>query len=524
MRILLNWLASRMKRKLCIIQTAVLLALSVVQVRAFSLLGPYADWMTPTLGYQQPDDIGGPMDINEEYRWNVPLVTYAFDQSFLDYFGSNGVAAVEQAIGVINDLPPASSVDLTNFPLESRRFNQLAGAQNQYDLESATLGLLVEQMGLADPIRYIFTLRQFDWNQFLIGNYWFLDEQTWPPGTIPEYVLERGFDPETLTTSHYVNGVLFSAYIQVYGVPYFSVDQAEAVEIPVNVPINADRITPVAEIDWFSSGLLYEGLTQDDVGGLRYLLSSNNVNFEVLLPDVQGIGTNAASFVNGALRPGIEKLTFIRQDYDSTLGRTTPLTNDFTDTYFTNGMAMQQQVQRVITQPDFLFCATNTGEHYPWVPMYVRTGTTNWWNSASYTGSTNNGPGVIRPPIRIAFNKTALSVWTSEATSGTGIESLSWASFDETTNASVAYPCATAPPETPMKLRLHLLTQGFPTTYKASYEWQLPLPLGGQAALQFSTNLSDWVTCTVVTNQGMAVEWSHQYGSEPSRFFRIVPQ
>src|ERR1035441_6312107 len=110
------------KRWLCIIQTAVLLTLSVSRIEAFSLLGPYASWMDQTLAYKQPDDIGGPMDINEEYRWNVPLVTYAFDQSFLDYFGSNGVAAVEQAIGVINDLPPASSIDLTNFPLESRRF------------------------------------------------------------------------------------------------------------------------------------------------------------------------------------------------------------------------------------------------------------------------------------------------------------------------------------------------------------------------------------------------------------------
>jgi hypothetical protein len=62
-------LVGNMKRKLFIIQTVVLLAFPVAQVGAFSLLGPYASWMTPTLGYQQPDDIGGPMDINEEYRW-----------------------------------------------------------------------------------------------------------------------------------------------------------------------------------------------------------------------------------------------------------------------------------------------------------------------------------------------------------------------------------------------------------------------------------------------------------------------
>src|SRR5213592_4037677 len=48
----------------------------------FALLGPYADWMQLTNGYRFPNDIGGPMDINEEYRWNAPVLTYAFDQSF----------------------------------------------------------------------------------------------------------------------------------------------------------------------------------------------------------------------------------------------------------------------------------------------------------------------------------------------------------------------------------------------------------------------------------------------------------
>jgi len=82
----------------------------------------------------------------------------------------------------------------------------------------------------------------------------------------------------------------------------------------------------------------------------------------------------------------------------------------------------------------------------------------------------------------------------------------------------------TAPPETPMKLRLHLAPVRYPYRYWPSYQWQLPLPLGAQAALQFSTNLTDWVSFAVVTNQGMAVEWFESCGSAPSRFFRVVPQ
>src|ERR1051326_7906040 len=94
-----------------------LLIFSLVPQRVFgfSLLGPYADWMDIQKGYAQPGDIGGPMNIGEGYRWNIPTITYGFSRSFLDYFGSNGVAAVESAIAVLNQLPPASTVDLQNY-------------------------------------------------------------------------------------------------------------------------------------------------------------------------------------------------------------------------------------------------------------------------------------------------------------------------------------------------------------------------------------------------------------------------
>ena len=82
--------------------------------------------MTPDLGYHQPDDIGGPMNLGEEYRRTVPVVTYGFDPSFLDYFGQPGVDTIEQAIQTLNDLPPASELVLTNYPLSSMQINYYA--------------------------------------------------------------------------------------------------------------------------------------------------------------------------------------------------------------------------------------------------------------------------------------------------------------------------------------------------------------------------------------------------------------
>src|SRR3982751_575892 len=83
---------------------AATLALSQT-VFGFALLGPRDTWQTSNLGYDpQGDlgDLGGPKNLGEEWRWTTPTITYAFDQSFIDFFGTNGVNAVEQAIFLFN--------------------------------------------------------------------------------------------------------------------------------------------------------------------------------------------------------------------------------------------------------------------------------------------------------------------------------------------------------------------------------------------------------------------------------------
>jgi len=132
--------------------------------RAFSLLGPVQPWMQATNGVIQPGDIGGPMCIGNGYRWNVPVVTYGFDKSFLSYFGTKGVAAVQSAIQIFNGVPPVSQIVLTNYPFSSQQQNYVAQSQSLYDLKSVTLSLLLEQMGLAEPARNTFVLKQWNSN------------------------------------------------------------------------------------------------------------------------------------------------------------------------------------------------------------------------------------------------------------------------------------------------------------------------------------------------------------------------
>jgi hypothetical protein len=148
-----------------------LLSLGVQHAGAFALVGPtpgYATsggtaatgldpWQIPNNGFNPlgaGDAIGtGPKNLGEEYRRNTPVLYYTFDQNFLDYFGSNGVYAVEQAISVFNGLANVSSysADLSEWPLEAARFNYQAQSLSLLDMKSVTMSFLCEQLGLAEP-------------------------------------------------------------------------------------------------------------------------------------------------------------------------------------------------------------------------------------------------------------------------------------------------------------------------------------------------------------------------------------
>src|SRR5437667_541846 len=143
-----------------------LLAGPVTGARAFSLLGPLSTpanaWQVQGIGYSLPGDIGNPVNVGEEYRWNVPSIVYAFDDSFLNFFGQQGVEAIESALAVINDLGPVSNFtpDLDEFPQNPLLQNNLASFLGVQDLKTFALGHLVELLGLADPQRWVYGIRQ----------------------------------------------------------------------------------------------------------------------------------------------------------------------------------------------------------------------------------------------------------------------------------------------------------------------------------------------------------------------------
>lgn len=271
----------------------VLLALGVQSAGAFALIGPVAlePWQIPANGFNplnfDPLPIG-PKNLGEEYRRNTPLLFYTFDQNFYDYFGSNGVYAVNQAVAqynVVSNLSSYSS-DLSEWPLDSTRFNFLAQSLLLLDLKSTTMQLLTEQLGLTDPERYVWVIHN---RGRLPGN-----PPPCPDGMHYE-VVKRNFDPvpsglNDFWTSSYVNGVLYTYQIleACAGPPPI----ADAFEIPVDP--EAEAFTSVAGNfnGNLQFGSFFTSLTRDEIGGFRYLYRTNNMNPESISPDAVEFVTN----------------------------------------------------------------------------------------------------------------------------------------------------------------------------------------------------------------------------------------
>lgn len=455
-------------------------------------MGEIAPWQELEIGYQLGADIGGPMNLGEEYRWNLNNITYGFDPSFLDYFGQDGVDVVEEVVQELNELPAMNqlSPDLSEFPLDTRRFNHRASALGIFDIKSWSLAIVLEELGLTSPERFVWTLR----SRVVIND-------------IPIYaVYRRNFDPVTWEPSSFVNGSLYT-----YQVLQTFVDPDVWEAVPLNVDPFAPSITSVVSLSaidegtvdfrglntLFSPGLYYDGLTRDDVGGLRYIYRRNNFNVENIPPGV-GISTNFVSgggdpwgqvgggpgagpgvtnFVDIALRPGVNKLQLERVFYNSQLGEFIPSTNRYTDTFVTNGVVREQRVQRVVTQPDILFGAADLGVSANGIP-FIYSRSISFQNNDAINGNTAlDGPGQVIPQVQITFAKIAHHfINIPEGGEAQGVRGFVWGHYDSSTNAPIIFPKGSSIKE------LEAQVLGSRTGGGGSTPWEVPVvtpPPGG---------------------------------------------
>lgn len=483
--------------------------------KAFSLLGPLKNsangatdpWQGKPyagypggLGYELWGDIGGPMFLNEAYRWNIPDIYYGFDQSFIEYFGQPGIEAVEAAIAILNALPPVSelSEDLSEFPLNTRATNPEAG--NFLDLKSFALTHLLEQLGLANPERFVWGLRQ----------------RVVDPDFPDESVISLNYDPMLLDPSPFVNGVYYNYRIfdaigpgnsqWASAVEWYMFDPPFVAYSSVSGGIGtSDAVLGSGPGEGETLGLwtgqYYTGLTRDDVGGLRFLLSRSNYAMEQLPSGITGAGFNSSNWVNTARRGGVEKLAFRRLPNAESGEQFVTITNIFTDAYRSNEVSITQTLQRVVSHPDILFTAADLDLRYYhffngvhsddsyWPVHLERSDTSRWQNNAAINGQSGaGGPGVIPPGARIAFNRLGRVAFAEDRARKRFANYLrQWASLTDTNSAITPHYGPLPPTEL-----IHLGSRVEIIDGIKSIQSTFHGELGRNYRIETSTNLVNW--------------------------------
>ena len=220
-------------------------------------------------------------NLGEEYRWNSPIVTYTYDESFLSYFGSNGVVAVEKAMEMLNSIPPASSIktnyppanadenNLWNYPVRPDRFHARAYNDRILDIKSYALAELFGFMGLGNAEDNAFQLE--------FGS-----------------VVLRNWDPISYGPSKYLNGNLISwAVLGGTNAQPFPIDVTKSL---MTLAGTADNRAPRLD-----EGKYLVAPTRDDIGGYRYLYRKDNFNVENLPPSTYQMVTNQPNLTNPAI-------------------------------------------------------------------------------------------------------------------------------------------------------------------------------------------------------------------------------
>ncbi|MHC1768910.1 MAG: hypothetical protein AB9869_32280 [Verrucomicrobiia bacterium] len=409
--------------------------------------------------------VGGVMNLGEEYRVNIPTITYGFTPEFLNYFGVRGVEEVDKAVAIMNALPAMDTIDINRYPLASQRINHRAQSLLLLDVKSFALSAFVNQLGLADPTRFVFVLRNRS-----------------TTGTSTNYlVIKRNFDPDTWDYSSYINGQLWT-YTQIIdeAVPGASSVIVQPVDpLALSGLINAPVAGGISGNDLLQPGGFWTGLTRDDVGGLKYIYRRNNYNVENAPTNsaragigtaVSGVdspwtvpiyGTNATggvipggntNFVDLSLRGGISKVQFERVWSESVLGNFISNTVAFVDRYITNGVEREQSLVRSQQVPDIVFDAGDLQAADATAGFFTYGSANIPWNSTG-DGTTTFGPGTIpssvgiTPSLALTLNSVGPSFdngiiggvfFVSEA-NNLG-ENFRWASFDGSTEEPFIYP------------------------------------------------------------------------------------
>jgi len=241
-------------------------------------------------------EYGTPKNLHEGYRRNSPVIYYSFDESFWQYFGTNGVNELEKAFAMYNSVGKVSQLDVMDYPEDSRGVNYTAQALALLDLKSTIMGFMTPLVGLFEPTRWVWALS---------GRQQLTPPNPPCPFNMEYTIYQRNFSITSVggsdyPTTSYVNGVLYSYFIHdiCQATGGTNPRLADAIEFPVD-PLTQpySAVADFSGLDYAGllDGTFYTMLTRDDVAGLKFLYNPNNFNVEAAGARVTEFVTNDVS-------------------------------------------------------------------------------------------------------------------------------------------------------------------------------------------------------------------------------------
>jgi hypothetical protein len=302
----------------------------------------------------------GIMNISEFYRWNIPILTYGYDNSFLEIFKEQGKNEFESAVSALNNIP--YDANIYQYPLNAMRGNYTASTENMYSLRTVFLNALIRTLGVADAESGMWLIR----TQWVSAN-----------GVIA-YATKRNYDPITLAPSSYINGSLFTYKYFTnkpshYGITIFCPDPLSSTGTEIDVP---------------SAGSFKTGLTRDEIGGIMFVTSPN-----IFCRGYVQLPASSNNIAQTTAIPGIGLIRFIPHPVT-----TNNIYQEYEYEYsfaHVNGNNNRSNIVRTIQQPDIVVKADNTKKGFQ-----IKYG--EFANMSELNGNKGGvGPGYFQPPVSI---------------------------------------------------------------------------------------------------------------------------
>ena len=193
----------------------------------------------------------------------------------------------------------------------------------------------------------------------------------------------------------------------------------------------------------------------------------------------------------------------------------------FTDTYLSNGVPVQQTLQRVLDRPDITFRArdlpllfrhlSSGGAYWLYSSWYQLTDARTWTNHAALNGQPGAaGPGTIPPGQSIdlsTFSRyTHAYLGSPSGTIGSG-----FGSFDGTTNAPVVYGLNDAATSATIESRI----------VNGAFVWKLLGTFQAEYRIDSTTDFVTWTPVITVTNNVGYFSVTNPISGSP-KFYRAV--